>query len=233
MIPVHCIFSSSLSYFHYLRPRDHRGEKTNKARVPIGVLDSSPSHPKKHYIPRFKGAINLAFCNTDSPSNKEQFLVQLGLVRYTRIWLDKQYTYLYSTNMSFGLVVGNFIAISALAIKVHAAYEDAGDCYKHILAELTTLRILIDKAQQHFKSTASTTITSDDHDNYHGQKLLGDCQGVLEDLDSFIGKCKRLAPSDQRPVFARLKLDNEDIESLQGRLISNVVLLKGFVRRFV
>ena len=135
--------------------------------------------------------------------------------------------------MSFGLTVGNFIAISALAIKVHVAYEDAGDCYKHISAELTTLRILIVKAQQHFKCTASTTITSVDRDNYHGQKILGDCQGVLEDLDSFIGKCKRLAHVHQRPVFTRFKLDNEDIESLQGRLISNVVLLKGFVRRFV
>ena len=135
----------------------------------------------------------------------------------------------YSTEiMSSVWAVRDFITISALAIKVHAAYEDAGEDYRHILEEIMTLLVLIDKAKQYLKST---TISSDDHQ--YGQKVLKGCKSALEDLNSLIEKCKRLASTHRRLVFTRFKLGNGDIESLQGRLISNIVLLKGFVRRFV
>ena len=124
--------------------------------------------------------------------------------------------------------MSDFITFSTLAIKVHAAYEDAGEDYGHILEELMALRVLIDKVNQYLKSTP---ISSDDHQ--YGQKVLDGCKSALEDLNSFIEKCKRQAPTHKRLVFTRFKLCNEDIESLQGRLLPNIVLLKGFVRRFV
>ena len=135
----------------------------------------------------------------------------------------------YSTeSMSPGWTVSDFITFSALAIKVHAAYEDAGEDYRHILEELMALRVLIEKAKRYLKSTP---ISSDDHQ--YGQKVLDGCKSALEDLNLFIEKCKRLASTHRRLVFTRFKLCNQDIESLQGRLIPNIVLLKGFVRRFV
>lgn len=127
--------------------------------------------------------------------------------------------------MSFGCDTSDFTAMLALSTKVHTTYKDAGDGFSHILEELVALQILISKAAKHFKST---TISSEDH--LYGQKVLKGCQTVLADLNSLFQKYKRLASINKRLMLKRLK---GDIETLQVRLISNTVLLKGFVRRFV
>lgn len=124
--------------------------------------------------------------------------------------------------MTFELGVGEFIALSGLAARVYTAYKYAPDDYRHISEELLTLKGLIDKAAQHFKST---NISHDDR--YYGQKVLKDCQKVLENLHTFIEKYKNLAS-----IFTRVKL-GRDIAALQVRLMSYTALLKGFVRRFV
>ena len=129
--------------------------------------------------------------------------------------------------MSLGYSVGDFIAISQLAIKVYTAYKDAPDIYGNISDEVAGLQILIDKAEQHFKSA---TISSNDHRN--GQKILKGCQSVLEDLNSLIEKYKSLASTNKRLVFKRVKLGIEDIATLRARLISNTTLLNSFIRRF-
>lgn len=130
--------------------------------------------------------------------------------------------------MSFGYGVGDIIAISRLAIKVYSAYKDAPDDYKHISEEVVALQILIDKVVQHFQST---TISSHDRDNC--LKAVKGCQSVLEDLNSLIEKYKSLTSTNKRLVFKRVKFGKEDITTLRVRLISNTVLLSGFVRRFV
>ena len=129
--------------------------------------------------------------------------------------------------MSLGYSVGDFIAISQLAIKVYTAYKDAPDIYGNISDEVAGLQILIDKAEQHFKSA---TISSNDHRN--GQKILKGCQSVLEDLNSLIEKYKSLASTNKRLVFKRVKLGIEDIATLRARLTSNATLLSSFIRRF-
>ena len=58
------------------------------------------------------------------------------------------------------------------------------------------LRTLIDRAAQHSKST---TISNDDF--HYGQKILKDCQGVLEDLNSLFEKFNRLASTNKRFIF--------------------------------
>ena len=130
-------------------------------------------------------------------------------------------------SMSFGWGVGDILAISELAIKVYTAYKDAPEDYRHISEEVVALQILIDKAAQHFEST---TLSS--HDRHNGLKVVKGCQSVLEDLDFLIEKYQSLASSNKRLVFKRIKLGREDITALRGRLISNTVLLSGFVRRF-
>ena len=126
--------------------------------------------------------------------------------------------------------MGNIIAISGLAIRVHTAYKDAGDDYRPIFEEVATLQTLIDQVAQHFKST---TISSDNH--LYGQNVLKGCQSVLQDLNSLMEKYKRLAFTNKRLVFkfTRIKLGTEDIVTLREKLISSTILLKGFVRRFV
>ena len=128
--------------------------------------------------------------------------------------------------MSFGWGVGDFIALSGLAVRVNAAYKDAPDNCRHISEGVAVLQILIEKAARHFKSTNVS-----DYDRYDGQKVLGGCQRVLDNLYSVIEKHKRLA--FKKPlVFTGVKLGN-DIATLRVSLSSNTSLLRGFVRRFV
>ena len=123
--------------------------------------------------------------------------------------------------------VRDIIATSGLAVRVYTAYKDAPNDYRHISGDAAALQILIDKVAQHFKNT---TITSDDRK--HGQKVLKGCQGVLQDLYSYIEKYQRLVSMNKRLVLNRVKL-GKDITALQVELISNTILLNGFVRRCV
>ena len=128
--------------------------------------------------------------------------------------------------MSFR-TTGDFIVISGLATRVHIAYKDAPDYYRHISEEAATLKLLIDKVAPHFKGTSISS-----KDRHYGQTVLKGCQGVLEDLNSFIERYKRIASMNRRLVLNRVTL-GKDITAIQVRLISNTVLLNGFVRRCV
>ena len=124
--------------------------------------------------------------------------------------------------------VQDIIAVSGLAIRAQIAYKNAQRGYRHISTDIAALHILIDKVAQHFRNT---TIGSEDRQ--YGRKLLKSCQTVLEDLNSFIGKYKRLAAINRRLLFGTVKLGNKDITALRSQLISETVLLNGFVRRWV
>ena len=126
--------------------------------------------------------------------------------------------------MSSEWTVGNIIAISRLAIKVHTALQDAPGYYRHISQEVVALQVLIDKVVQHFENIPIGSSIC------YGEKVLKDCRNVLEDLHSLIKKYDRLASTNCRLTF---KLGKADVMALQERLISSTVLLNGFVRRFV
>ena len=126
------------------------------------------------------------------------------------------------------IYVHDIIAIAGLAIRVSMAYKDAPDAYQHISEEAATLKLLVDKVAPHFQGT---TISQEDY--HYGEHVLRDCQSVLEDLDSFIRKHKRLAYINEKLVLNRVKLGKGDITVLHERLISMTVLFNGFVRRCV
>ena len=123
--------------------------------------------------------------------------------------------------------VRDIIAVSGLAVRVHLAYKDAPDHYRHISEDVAELRVLLDKVAQHFKST---NINS--HDHQYGQKLWNGCRTVLEDLNSFIEKYKKLVAIN-KGFIGTVKLGNKDITALHSQLISKTALMNGFVRRFV
>ena len=126
------------------------------------------------------------------------------------------------------ICVHDIIAITGLAVRVSIAYKNASHNYRPISKEVAALKLLIERVAPHFKSN---TIS---RENYHyGEKVLRGCQSVLEDLNSFIRKYERLASINKRLVLNRVKLGKEDITALQVQLISNTVLLNGFVRRCV
>ena len=130
--------------------------------------------------------------------------------------------------MSFGYGVGDFMAISGLAVKVYTAYKDAPDDYRHIADEVKSLHIIINKAAPHFEST-----TLSDNNLQEGQEVLKGCLNVLEELDALIVKYNTLASESASPsqVLQRLKLSTEDIATLRARLTSNTTLLSSFIQR--
>ena len=123
----------------------------------------------------------------------------------------------------FGWGVGDIMAISQLAIKVHTACKDAPDEYRHLSEEVFSLQIIIDQAVQYFESTPLN-----DKDRRLGQRVLKGCQSVLEDINSFISK---YSSAKTRQVFKRVILGSDDIGTLRARLISNTGLLNRFIQR--
>ena len=126
--------------------------------------------------------------------------------------------------------MGDIITISGLAAQVYPAFKDAPDEYRHILDEVESLQIIIDKAARHFTSTSSTLSYNNQRE---GQTMLKGCQNVLEDLNSLIEKYNSVTSpnTSASQVLKRVKLGTEDIATLRARLISNTSLLNGFIQR--
>ena len=127
--------------------------------------------------------------------------------------------------MSFGFGIGDIMAISGLALKVHTAYKDAPDDYRNIADEVRSLHIIINEAARHFEST-----TLSNKEQQGGKEVLEGCQHVLKDLDALIEKYHALASANRSQVFERIKLGTEDIATLRARLTSNTTLLNSFIQ---
>ena len=125
------------------------------------------------------------------------------------------------------ICVRDIIAISGLAVRVYTAYKDVPD-HRHISKDIAALQVLINKVAPHFKDT---TISQEDY--HYGEKIVKACHGVLEDLNAFIEKYKRLSSINERLVLNRVKLGKNNITVLHVQLISNTNLFNGFVRRCV
>lgn len=117
--------------------------------------------------------------------------------------------------------VGDFIAVSALALKVYRAYKDAPDEYKHISDEVKSLHGLIEGVQRLEMAALSCS------QQQNGKEILQCCHCVLEDLEAFIEKYKSLNK------FTRVKLSLKDMTALRTKLISNTMFLHVFIQRFV
>ena len=124
--------------------------------------------------------------------------------------------------------IGSILAISRLAIKVHAAYKDGPIYYRYISEEVLSLQIIIDKAVQHFEIT-----TLSGSDRQLGQEILEGCQNVLENLNSLIEKYNSLASANSHQAFKRVKLGAENITTLRARLVSSTVVLNDFIQRLL
>ena len=125
------------------------------------------------------------------------------------------------------MFVGNVFALSLLAAKVYTAYRDAPDNYRNIADEVKSLQIM-DNFLQRLQST-----TLSDNDWQEAQAIVKGCQGVLEELNSFMEGYKGLTSSNKKSlVLRRVKFGAEDFATLRARLTSNTILLNVFIQRF-
>ena len=128
---------------------------------------------------------------------------------------------------TLGWNISDIAAIPQLAGRAYSAYKDAPNNYRHISTEEKSLKVLINKTAQYFRDTPLS-----DSDWNDGQEVLDGCKNVLKDFNSLIKKYNSLAPENTNQVFKKVKLGAEDITTLRTRLISNTVLLHGFIQMF-
>ena len=85
--------------------------------------------------------------------------------------------------MSFGFGVGDFLAVSRLALDVYTAYKDAPQDFRNISDEIKSLHIITDS---HKDELQDKTLSADDE--RRSREILQGCLNVLGDLDELRDK---------------------------------------------
>lgn len=126
--------------------------------------------------------------------------------------------------MSFGFSVGDFIAISTLAFKVHKACRGSSESFDNISTEVASLHVVLKEVAE---------LISENDMSPTKQKSLAiitrGCDGVLKDLQALVAKYE-LLPMKSRIAWDWAKYGMEDIGELRSRLTSNIGLLNIFMR---
>ena len=129
--------------------------------------------------------------------------------------------------MSFGFGVGDFLAVSKLALKVYNVYKDAPSEFRSISDEAKSLHIIVEEHEGKFRNT---NLRSEDQQRL-GEILQG-CSNVLRDLDELMSEYKSLGVPQGSRVRDRLKWDSGHVTTLRARLTSNTTMLNTFVTRY-
>ena len=136
----------------------------------------------------------------------------------------------YSEDMSFGFGVGDFLAVSKLALDVYTAYKDAPEDFRNISDEIKSLHIIINRSKDKFQDK---TLNPDEQVQL--REILQGCTNVLGDLDKLhtkymsLGSAQSAGSSSQ--AIDRIKWSQENIGELRARLTSNTTLLNAFIAR--
>ncbi|KAI0810040.1 hypothetical protein GGR55DRAFT_150277 [Xylaria sp. FL0064] len=135
--------------------------------------------------------------------------------------------------MSFGVSVGDFVAVGKLASKLRRTFIDAPTQFRAISDEVRTLTHLLQDLEDAFPER---DISQSMRDTL-GAHLTA-CGTLLKDIDSKLGKYYGLQPAGARMqrLWHRLRWEPDEIRDLRARLTYNIVLLSGmneFINRFV
>ena len=130
--------------------------------------------------------------------------------------------------MNFGFGVGDFLAVSKLALDVYTAFKDAPEDFRNVSDEIKSLQIIVDRQKDEFQNTSLNP-----DDETHLREILRGCTNVLEDLDKLHHKYMRMgsAQGSSSQVIDRIKWSQENIAELRARLTSNTTLLNTFIAR--
>jgi len=133
--------------------------------------------------------------------------------------------------MSFGFGVGDFLAVSQLAVRVYNAYKGAPDDFRNISDEINSLHNVVNKVQGQFEGSKP-----DLEDQERLKEVLQGCQNVLKDLDELLVRYGTMNSDPGLGVgraVDRVKWGQENITGLRMRLTSNTTLLNTFISRYV
>ncbi|KAL9118356.1 MAG: hypothetical protein Q9187_005101 [Circinaria calcarea] len=131
--------------------------------------------------------------------------------------------------MSFGVGVGDIIAVSTLANKVRKRFVDSPDQFKRISEEVKSLsnvlRDLEDVLPERELTDRQKTHLHDITQGYHS--VLVDSDKIVEKYWSLDVNHRSLSGKSQR-LWKRLKWEPDDVAELRSRISSNINLLNAF-----
>ncbi|KAJ5381577.1 uncharacterized protein N7496_004005 [Penicillium cataractarum] len=131
--------------------------------------------------------------------------------------------------MSFGIGVGDFLAVIKLATKVRREFAGAPDQFKAISDEVRNLSFVVQDVE--------IDVSSKDLDAKQQtelEEIAKSCCNVLGELESMIHNYRDLGPigdskkSIAKRAWKRLKWEPNEIQELRQRIISNIALLDAF-----
>ena len=125
--------------------------------------------------------------------------------------------------MSFGVSVGDFIAIGELCWRVYKRCKASPGVYAQLTGEVSSLHSVLKETEELVRQQ---TLSKRQRD-----RLLPcqkGCETVLGELDDLLTKYESLGTKSQR-VFDRIGMANQDANDIRQRLISNVTMLNAFI----
>ena len=130
--------------------------------------------------------------------------------------------------MSFEFGVGDFLAVSKLALDVYTAYKDAPEDFTNISGEIESLHIIVNRCEDKFQGKPLNS-----EERVQLWRILQGCTNVLNDLDKLYIKYMSLgsAQGSSSRATDRIQWSQENIAELRARLTSNTTLLSAFIAR--
>jgi hypothetical protein len=139
--------------------------------------------------------------------------------------------------MSFGISIGDFIAVSRLALDLYVAYRDGPAEVKEVSRQLMSLHATLEELSQNLQDPDSFVFGASKKAKHKLNRLISGCEGTLKELEDMYGKCRRLA--EMKSIsWSRLKLTKE-VKAMDGlrasleRHIQGVMLFLTSVNTYV
>jgi hypothetical protein len=123
--------------------------------------------------------------------------------------------------MSFGFSVGDFIAVSTLAMNIYSSCKNSSHGFKSITSEVNSLHIVLKKISEYLSEHPLDTDATECLES-----LKNECYGVLKDIQDLLQKHRSLGTKGR--IWDKMKWGSEDVSGIRHRLTVNVTLLTAF-----
>ena len=124
--------------------------------------------------------------------------------------------------MSFGISIGDFIAIGQLVFKVYRRAKESSEQYKAASTDLAGMHMVV-------KDITETVIEKNLSPDKKVQLelLCTSCRDILEDFDAMMTKYESLGFKSRR-TWDRLRYDQGRVKELRDRMGVSIGLLNSF-----
>jgi hypothetical protein len=120
--------------------------------------------------------------------------------------------------MSFGLSVGDFIAIGSLALRLYVNYHEGPLEFQEVLRELLSLHTTLEELRNDVVNPSSALSRCSSSKQQNLGKLVSHCAEALRELDKIRDKYRKLEERAKKFSWQRVKFGKENIDKVRRRL---------------